>query len=93
MVISTPRAVFTPLWSQKTHGISPSNEVRIKLKENSELDKNGYRYVFANNAVYKFKSAQAGKAKYALRTKRELNESKDSRKMKRGIKLFAHRLF
>ena len=43
--------------------IRPSNEVRIKLNENSELDKNGYRYVLANNAVYKFKSAQAGKAK------------------------------
>ena len=31
--------------------IRPSNEVRIKLKENSELDKNGYRYVLANNAI------------------------------------------
>jgi hypothetical protein len=43
--------------------IRPSNEVRIKLNENSDLDKNGYRYVLANNAVHKFKSAQAGKAK------------------------------
>ena len=31
--------------------IRPSNEVRIKLNENSELDKNGYRYVLTNNAI------------------------------------------
>ena len=73
--------------------IRPSNEVRIKLNENSELDKNGYRYVLANNAVKSPSLHTPIKPAYALRTKWELNESKNLRKMKRGIKLFAHRLF
>ena len=48
-MISTPRAVFTPLWSQKLLGISPSNEVRIKLKQILAQIKEGYRTVRTNH--------------------------------------------